>query len=158
KAGRRIYLNRTLVDADQIVVVSRVAFDPVMGYTGGLSDLFPPLSDEGTRSEFSLPVTAPAPGAKDLNTTPEDHERGWLLGMPFVLEVMEGHGDDISYVIGGGAKATAEEAERLLNQHWRVKVERTAEVVVAGIGGDPRMQTFADVTRALACAARVVRV
>jgi len=158
KAGRRIYLNRTLVDADQIVVLSRVAFDPVMGYTGGLSDLFPALSDEATRNEFALRITASAPGAKNWNTMQEAHEVGWLLGMPFVLEVMEGHGDDISYVIGGGAKATAEEAERLLNHHWRVKVERTAEVVVAGIGGDPQTQTFADVTRALACAARVVRV
>jgi nickel-dependent lactate racemase len=158
KAGRRVYLNRTVVDADQVVVLSRIAFDPVLGYAGGLGDLFPALSDEATRSEFALRVTASAPGARNWNTLQEAHEVGWLFGMPFVLEVMEGAGDEISYVIGGAAKATAEEGERLLNRHWRVHVDRTAQVVVAGIGGDPRRQTFADVSRALACAARVVRV
>src|SRR5262249_55596636 len=34
KQGRRIYLNRSAVDADQLVVLSRVSYDPVLGYFG----------------------------------------------------------------------------------------------------------------------------
>ena len=47
KAGRRVYLNRSLVDADQLIVVGRFHYDPMLGYAGGLSDLFPALSDDG---------------------------------------------------------------------------------------------------------------
>jgi len=36
-------------------------------------------------------------------------------------------------------------------------VPRSADVVIAGISGDPARQSIADVARALACAARVVR-
>jgi nickel-dependent lactate racemase len=161
KAGRRIYLNRTLVDADQIVILSRTMYDPILGYGGGLGDLFPALSDEATRSEFALKATtSPAYSPVLGRGTPAWHEAqevGWLLGMPFVLEVIEGNGDDISYVRGGSAKQVMAEADRLLDRHWRVGLSRTADVVVAGISGAAERQTFGEVTRALSCAARVVR-
>ena len=34
KAGKRVYLNRSAVDADQLVVLTRPHFDPVLGYAG----------------------------------------------------------------------------------------------------------------------------
>ncbi len=34
KHGRRIYLNRTVVDADELVVLSRRGYDPLLGYCG----------------------------------------------------------------------------------------------------------------------------
>jgi nickel-dependent lactate racemase len=161
KAGRRIYLNRSLVDADQIVILSRTGYDPILGYTGGLGELFPALSDEATRQEYALRVTG-SPSYGEVHgcgtaAWQEAQEVGWLLGMPFVVEILEGSGDEVSYILGGSAKRVAAEAERLLNRHWRVAVKRTADVVVAAISGDSPQQTFEQVSRALACAARVVR-
>jgi nickel-dependent lactate racemase len=77
--------------------------------------------------------------------------------MPFVVQVLEGHGDTISHVLGGSAQAVATEGHRLLDRHWRVAVDRSADLVVAAISGDPKLQSFAEVTRALACAGRVVK-
>src|SRR5690349_23463352 len=39
----------TLVDADQLVVLTRRGYDPVLGYGGAEAALYPALSDEETR-------------------------------------------------------------------------------------------------------------
>lgn len=157
RAGRRVYLNRTLVDADQLVVLTRAGYDPVMGYSGGLGDVFPGMSDAATLGEFAAKASAAVPGAKPWPARQEAQEVGWLLGMPFIIEVIEGHGDDLSAVIAGAADTVAAEARRLLDHHWRVTVERRAHLVVAGISGDAARQTFSDIAQAFACASRVVR-
>ena len=51
--GKRLYLNRTLVNADQIVVLSGRGYDPILGYSGAEGALYPALSDRETRSEMS---------------------------------------------------------------------------------------------------------
>jgi nickel-dependent lactate racemase len=157
-AGRRVYLNKTLVDADQLVVLGRAGFDPVLGYGGGLGDLFPALSDAPTRAEFAQRITENAPGQGPWAAREEAKEVGWLLGMPFVIEVVEGPGDTLAAVLGGRAAAVAAAARQLLDRHWKVSVPRQADLVVAAVSGAPEGQTFADVARALACAARVVSV
>ncbi len=154
RAGRRIYLNRTLVDADQLVVVGTAGYDPLLGYGGGLGDVFPRLSDEATRTELLGKPSDSVPGVKPWPASQEANEVGWLLGMPFLVQVVEGAGNSVAHVLAGSAAAVTEEAHRLLNHYWRVTVDRFADLVVAGVSG---RQTFANVTRATACAARVVR-
>src|SRR5579871_4649539 len=50
RQGRRLYLNRRLVDADQLVVLSARRYDPVHGYSGAESTIFPAFSDAETRA------------------------------------------------------------------------------------------------------------
>src|SRR4051812_12037562 len=45
KGGRRVYINRTAVDADQVVVLTRRSFDSRPGHAGGPGVIFPGLSD-----------------------------------------------------------------------------------------------------------------
>lgn len=157
KAGRRVYLNRSLVDADQLIVVGHFCYDPMLGYGGGLGDLFPALSDDATRAEFGAKLSEAVPGAKARPVWHEINEIGWLLGMPFLLQVVEGQGDDVVQVLAGLAEPVMREGQRLLDQQWRVTVDQAPELVVATITGDPERQRFEDVTTALATAARIVR-
>lgn len=157
KAGRRVYLNRSLVDADQLVVVGRFEYDSILGYGGGLSDLFPTFSDDATRAEYALKLSDAVPGVRARPVWQEIGEIGWLLGMPFLLQVVEGHGDDILHVRGGLAELVTNEGHRLLDQEWRVTLAEAPELVIATITGDPARQRFGDVTMALAAAARVVQ-
>ena len=43
RKGRRIYLNRRVVDADQLVLLARRGFDPLLGYSGSEGALYPAL-------------------------------------------------------------------------------------------------------------------
>jgi nickel-dependent lactate racemase len=86
----------------------------------------------------------------------EAEEVAWLLGAPFMIQVIEGAGDEIVHVLGG-LSDTSGEGERLLDSRWRVSVDRPADIIVAGIGGNPAGHGFAELARALACASRVVK-
>jgi nickel-dependent lactate racemase len=155
KKGHRIYVNRTVVDADQVVVLTGRGYDPLLGYGGGEGALFPALSDAETvrkaREGLSL---APPEGAWPLRR--EAAEVAWLLGAPFFVQVVAGAGEDVAHVVAGPVQSGAE-ALRLLDARWRVAVDAAAETVVAGVGGDPAGHNFAALARALACAARVVK-
>ena len=155
KAGRRIYLNRTLVDADQLVVIGRFGYDPVLGHGGGLTAVFPTLSDTATREELGSKPAETLPGKPVRQAWTEAQEVGWLLGMPFLVQVIQGQADEHCRVLAGAAGAVTKEGHRLLDERWRVTVNQPAELVIAAIGGS--VQRLANVTQALAHAARVVQ-
>jgi nickel-dependent lactate racemase len=154
KGGRRVYMNRTAVEADQLVVLAGRRYDPVFGYAGPETILFPTLGDEPTRNEAAGPGHD-VPGAEPWPLRREALEVCWLLGAPFMVQVVEGENDAISGVIAGLAE-TAPDGERMLDARWHGTVDRLAQTVVATMSGDPARQGFADMARALACAARVV--
>jgi nickel-dependent lactate racemase len=156
KAGRRVYLNRLLHDADQVIVMGRAGIDPVMEYTGGLGDLFPAFSDEPTRTEFLHKPIEVLPGKKPWPVRHEVEEVGWLLGMPFIIQILEGAGDDVAALQAGGANAVAEQMRDKLHTLNRHAVLNTADLVIATLSGDPRRHTFAEVCHAFANASRVV--
>src|SRR5260370_40933697 len=83
-------------------------------------------------------------------------EVAWVLGAPFMIQVIEGWGDEIVHVLGG-LSDTSGEGERLLDSRWRVSVDRPEDIIVAGIGGNPAGHGFVELARALACASRVVK-
>jgi nickel-dependent lactate racemase len=157
RQGRRVYLNRSLVDADQTVVLSGRRYDTVLGFAGAEGSLFPAMSDEGTRAEFSehggidAAATAAAQAAQDEAT-----EAGWLLGVPFFVQAIEGVGDSISAIVAGSVDASVD-GRRIQVEHWERKAARPADLVVATISGDPAQHTFAHLAAAMLNASRVVR-
>lgn len=154
--GRRIYLNRTAVDADQLVVLGGRGYDPVLGYSGAEGMLYPILSDEETRQEMGGRLSLAVPGATPWPVRQEAVEVAWLLGAPFLVQVIEAGGDQVAHVIGGTAESGASGVQ-LLDACWRVEVDRPADTVVATVSGDPTRHGFADLARAAACASRVVK-
>lgn len=156
RQGRRIYLNRTLVDADQVVVLAHRGYDPLLGYAGPEGILYPALSDEATWKAMAGQMSLHAPGAQPWPIRSESLEVAWLLGAPFLLQVIAGNGGQVAHVIGGVA-ASGSEGIGLLNARWRVSVTDSADLVIATVTGEPARQTFESLSRALASAARVVK-
>jgi nickel-dependent lactate racemase len=156
RAGKRLYLNRTLVEADQIIVLSSRRYDLLLGVSGAAGAIYPDFCDAETRAAMKERIDLSAPGSEPWPTRLEAVETAWLLGAPFFVQIIEGRGDDWAHVIAGTDEACTE-AERLLDARWRVTAAQPADVVIAGLSGDPARHTFADLARAAACAARVVR-
>jgi nickel-dependent lactate racemase len=154
--GKRLYLNRTLVESDQIVVLSGRRYDPLLGYSGAEGSLYPALSDRETRRQMSQRVNLGVPEASPWPARRAATETAWLLGAPFFVQVIESAGDGVASVVAGTAESSRE-GQRLLDASWRRSVPRPVDLVIAGISGDPSRHTFADLAAALACAARVVQ-
>ncbi len=134
--GRRVYMNRTVVEADQVIVVSARRFEGG-GVGGAEAALYPALGDG----------EAAGAGAE------ESREAAHLLGLPFHVQIIEAAGGGVARVVAGAADA-AREAERLLAESWRLVLPRRADTVVATLTGEPG---FAEMARAAAAAAEVIQ-
>jgi nickel-dependent lactate racemase len=154
--GKRLYLNRTLIESDQIVVLCGRRYDPLLGYSGAEGSLYPALSDRETRREMSHRINLGAPGATPWPAQRAATETAWLLGAPFYVQAIESAGDGVALVVAGTTEASRE-GQRLLDLNWRRSVPQPAELVIAAVSGDPSRHSFAVLAAALACAARVVQ-
>lgn len=155
KAGRRLYLNRTLVESDFVVLLTGRGYDPVLGYSGAEAAVFPTLSNEESRAALAGAVTTDAPAAPKAGERTEAAEVAWLLGTPFLVQVIPGAGDTIQAVVAGLLDSGAEGVRRH-DARWRSTVGERPDTVIAAVGGDPAGVTFLDLAKAAACAARVV--
>jgi nickel-dependent lactate racemase len=156
KHGRRIYLNRSAVDADQLILLTRRTYDPVLGYAGAEAALYPGLSDEATQREFGVQLHVEPPSPDGWAVRREAAEVAWLLGAPFLVQVIEGAGSEVAHIVAGTV-ASSGEGRRLLDARWRVSVDRPADLVVATLLGEPARLDGMDLARAFFSAARVVR-
>jgi nickel-dependent lactate racemase len=156
KHGRRIYLNRSAVDADQLIVLTRRTYDPVVGHAGAATALYPGLSDEATQQEIVAHLRIEAPGGEPWPVEREAGEVAWLLGAPFMVQVIEGAGSEVAHIVAGTVQSS-DAGRRLLDARWGLAVDRPADVVVASVVGDPARVGMADIARAFFAAARVVK-
>jgi hypothetical protein len=155
-AGKRIYLNRTLVESAQSVILTARRYDLLLGRAGAEGALFPALGDEETWQEMTGRVRfAPVEG-EPWPTHRQAQEVAWLIGQPFYLQFIPGPGDTVAHVVAG-ANHASREAERLLDLCWRHAIPQRVDVVVATLRGEPQRHTFADLAAAVHTAARVVR-
>lgn len=152
---RRVYLNRSIVEAEFVVVVTRRRFDPTYGYSGAETALFPILSEPQAMVEAVGKFTSKPPGEVVPAVTEVAGEVVWLLGMPFFVQVIEGYGDTISDIVGG-LPTSREEGVRRLEASWRGGVEEAPDLVIAALSGDPKGHSFLDLAKAAMTAARVV--
>ena len=169
KADRRVYLNRTFVDADQTVVLTRRSYDPLVGYAGGATALYPWLSDQATLDEYRTEFDREPPGVEAWPVQEEANEVAWLSGAPFFVQVIDGDGDGIARILAGPRESSGA-VQKMLDDRWRIEVGQLADVVLASITGSHfaprptsgegpgvRGPTIEDMARALFAAARVVK-
>lgn len=145
--GRRVYLNRTVVEADQAVVLSEVRHDPQGGVTGGPGAIFPTFSDAATRAALL--------GESAAKHAEEAAEVGWLVGLPFFLSAIAGEGGGVAEVIGGPAE-THRIARAALRDRWVATIDRRADVAVATLVGPSAKHTTAEFAAALTHASLAV--
>ncbi|MFM7151578.1 MAG: lactate racemase domain-containing protein [Gemmataceae bacterium] len=156
KGGRRLYLNRTLVESDQILVMSLRRYDCRFGIAGAETGIFPALSDEETRRESSRWTKIIAPVGKSNALREEAMEVAWLLGQPYYLQFIPGQGGGVSDVLIGATEA-AREAEHRLDRGWKRNFPRPAELVIATLTGNSSQHSFSDLAAAADQAHKVVR-
>lgn len=155
KAGRRVYLNRTLAEADFVLTLTGRRFDPTTGHAGAEAAIFPTFSDGETLAGFVGQFTTEAPG-DNTPTRTEAAEVVWLLGLPVFVQVIEGPGESVAEVVAGLPASTADGVKRH-DDRWRTTVAERPDLVIAAVSDDPARTTFADFAWAASAAARVVQ-
>ncbi|MGE4003166.1 MAG: lactate racemase domain-containing protein, partial [Planctomycetaceae bacterium] len=100
-SGERIYLARELIDADFVLCAGAIAYDPLLGYRGTSSVLYPGLSsDDAIRKSRGQGHDELGPDdVRGLRQTID--EVGWLLGVQFALQVVPAGRRGVADVITG---------------------------------------------------------
>jgi nickel-dependent lactate racemase len=155
-SGERIYLARDVVDADLVVSIGHMAFDPIMGFRGTNSVFFPGLSSEDAAHR------ARGQGHRELR--PDDDrpirqvidEIGWLLGTQFSIQVTPSAGGGVSHVLAGAMDSVYRHGKQLLAEDWLVQLEFRADIVVAAVEEDAGGHGWKQIGAALAAARNLV--
>ena len=149
--GSRVYLNRTLTDADVVIPIGLLRRDPLAGPHGPWSVLFPGLSDAESRDSHR---SARQPGQVDADE--EAFEVGWLLGSQFQVGVVPGSTGPAAFV-AGQAEVVRDAGLAAADRDWTFRPEGRAETVVVGVGGAEGPATLHDLAAALLVAKDLVR-
>lgn len=152
--GRPIYVNRAIHDADLVIPIGVLRLADAWHYHGINSALFPAFSDAANLARYGSPEAA-LPGQRAALQDEAD-EFGWLLGLQFTIQVVPGAAGQALHVLAGDLQSVFREGSRLCQSAWRYPVDERAELVVAAIDGDATQQTWTNVGRALAAAARAL--
>lgn len=158
REGRRVYLNRSITDADVVVPVGLLRHDVDLGYRGPWSVLFPGLSDRPTMRSMrsSAGAGAEADRGRREARLEESSEVGWLLGAQFHLGIVPAAAGVLE-VIAGRDGAVRERGIAAVEEGWSMRAPERAELVVAGVGGPGLPATLEDLAAALETAAGLVR-
>lgn len=155
-SGERVYLSRQLLDADVVVSLGSMSFDPVLGYRGTHSAFYPGLSDvEALRrsqgqGHDELTADDPRPLRQLID------EVAWLLGAQFSVQVIPSSGTGIADVIAGQAESVLARGKELLIEKWRMDVAQRPELVVAAIDADASGHSWNQLACALDTARQLV--
>ena len=155
--GQRVYLNRTLTDADIVIPIGTLGYDSTLGYRGPWSVIYPGLSDREALARF----------ARQATDEPPDHERpraalresaevSWLLGCQFQIGVVPGVAG-VGSVIAGLESAVREAGPEAVDAAWSFRVADRADLVVAGVGAPGRPTSIEELVEGIANASRLVR-
>jgi nickel-dependent lactate racemase len=157
KAETRVYLNREVVDADLVVLVGRVEYDPILHFRGTASSVFPGLADAAAQQVFRSQISKLITAKSQLAARQESDEVAWLLGVQFAVQIVVGRRNEVVKVLAGHGPDVQREAQRSLDRYWKQTAPRRVELVIAAISGGPERQGFDDLGAALESAGRLVQ-
>jgi lactate racemase len=138
--GNKIYLNRVFAEADVKVLLGDVNFHYYAGYGGGRKSILPAVcSAETIQNNHALLLSSSSrTGILDGNPVHVDMtEAARLAKVDFIVNVIENKKGEIVRAFAGDLEEAFLEAVKLVDEMYRVTVDRRADIVVVSAGGYP---------------------
>jgi nickel-dependent lactate racemase len=140
KHGNKVYLNRVFAEADVKILAGDIGFHYYAGYGGGRKSVLPAVSGEETIKHNHAMILDPSAktGVLDGNPVHEDMvEAAKLAKVDFILNVVTNSKGEIVKAFAGDLEQAFYEGVKLVDEMYRVSVDRRADVVIVSSGGSP---------------------
>jgi lactate racemase len=138
--GTKVHLNRVFAEAQVKVLLGDVGFHYYAGYGGGRKSILPAVcSEETIKQNHALLLYANArTGILQDNPVHQDMtEAARLAKVDFIVNVVENKKGEIVKAYAGDLERAFLEAVRLVDELYRVTIDRRADIVVVSAGGSP---------------------
>ena len=138
--GNKVFVNRTFAEADVRVLLGDVGFHYYAGYGGGRKSVLPAVCGEETiKQNHALLLHANAKtGYLEDNPVHRDMtEAAHLVKVDFIVNVVENKKGEIVKAFAGDLDQAFQEAVSLVDEMYRVTIDRRADILVASAGGYP---------------------
>ncbi len=138
--GNKVFVNRMFAEADVRVLLGDVGFHYYAGYGGGRKSVLPAVCGEETiKQNHAMLLHANArTGNLDDNPVHRDMtEAARLAKVDFIVNVVENKKGEIVKAFAGDLEQAFLEAVKLVDEMYRVTVDRRADIIVVSAGGYP---------------------
>ena len=138
--GTKVYLNRIFVEADVKILTGDVGLHYYAGYGGGRKSILPGISScETIQHNHAMLLHKNAhTGILEGNPIHEDMmEAAELAKIDFILNVVLNSKGEIVRAFAGDWRKAFYEGVKLVDEMYKVPVERKADIVVVSCGGHP---------------------
>jgi nickel-dependent lactate racemase len=138
--GNKVYVNSVFAQADVRVLLGSINFHYYAGYSGGRKSVLPAVAGEETiKHNHALLLHAGArAGVLEGNPVHEDMtEAARLAKVDFIVNVACNSRNEVVKVLAGDLEQAFIEGVKIVDEMYRVTVDRRAEIVVTSSGGSP---------------------
>jgi nickel-dependent lactate racemase len=138
--NNKVFLNRNFAEADVKVLLGDVGFHYYAGYGGGRKSILPAVCGEETiKQNHAMLLSANArTGILEGNPVHQDMtEAARLAKVDFIVNVVENKKGEIVKAFAGDLEQAFLEAVKLVDEMYRVTIDRRADIIVVSAGGHP---------------------
>ena len=140
KHGTKVFLNHAFTGADVRILTGDIGLHYFAGYEGGRQSVLPGISGEETiRHNHALLLDPNArTGMLVENPVHQDMvEAAAMARVDFALNVVMNSKRELVRAFAGDLEQVFSEGVKLVDEMYRVQVDRRADIVVVSPGGDP---------------------
>ncbi len=140
KHGNKVFLNRVFAEANVRVLLGDVNFHYYAGYGGGRKSVLPAVAGEETIKQNHALMLHPnaRTGVLAENPVHEDMlEAARMAKVDFIVNVVTNSKCEVVKAFAGDLDQAFDEAVSVVDEMFRVTVDRRADIVVVSCGGSP---------------------
>ena len=139
-SGTKVYVNKVFAEADVKVLTGDVGLHYYAGYGGGRKSVLPAVSSAETIQQNHAMLLHPKAktGVLDGNPVHEDMmEAAKLAKVDFIVNIVTDSKRELVRAFAGDLEKAFYEGVRLVDEMYKVPIEKRADIVVMSSGGHP---------------------
>ncbi len=138
--GTKVYVNRVFAEADVRVLIGDIGLHYYAGYGGGRKSVLPAVSGEVTIQHNHAMILHPKAhtGVLEGNPVHEDMvEAARLAKADFIVNIITNGKRELVRAFAGDVEQAFYEGVKLVDDMYKVPIERRADIVIVSPGGHP---------------------
>jgi nickel-dependent lactate racemase len=158
--GTKVYVNNVFAEADIKVLTGDVGLHYYAGYGGGRKSVLPAISGIGAiqRNHAAILHLKARTGILEGNPVHEDMVEAARLAKPdFILNIVTNSKSKLVRAFAGDLEKAHVEGVRLVDEMYKVPIERRAKIVVVSPGGHPFDIDLYQAYKGVDCALKAVK-